>query len=110
MATFSLAATAGHGFQMSTLAGASFGFAGDDPTVAYQRYSDVISEGLDDNSPWGESHWNVHGGAADTLTVTYGAGPVDGQIIQKVEFGGLDLTASNLAVAVTSAEYATGGW
>jgi len=100
MAIFSLSSTAGYGIRMSPLLEAAFGFANDRIGLSFQL----------NPAPDGTASWNIHEGAADTMSATYRIDGTGTYEVQSVTFGGLPLTVGGLSLSVTREMFEAGNW
>ncbi|MET0744258.1 MAG: calcium-binding protein [Microvirga sp.] len=103
MAQFSLSSTAGYGISMSPLLEAAFGFADDRSGLSFQLNPPA--------GPFdGTASWNIHGGAADTMSATYRIDGTGAYEVQAVTFGGLPLVVSGLSLAMARGDFEAGSW
>src|SRR5215213_9952863 len=103
MALFSLSSTAGYGISMSPLLEAAFGFANDRTGLSFQLNPAS-------GSPEGTASWNIHGGAADTMSATYRIDGTGAYEVQAVRFGGLPLTVDWLSLSMSRSDFEAGNW
>src|SRR4051812_19365694 len=101
MAIISLSSTAGYGISMSPLLEAAFGFAKDRIGLSFQLNPAP-------GSPDGTASWNIHEGAADTMSATYRIDGTGTYEVQSVTFGGLPLTVGGLSLSMTRETFEAG--
>src|SRR5689334_12470254 len=95
---------------MSMLMESDFGFAKDRLGLSFQKWADGPASTSGDVT-LNVSRWNIHNGAADTMSATYSVDAQGGRpTIKSVEFGGLPLTVTGLDLALTATEYQLGNW